>query len=310
MSKFYSISSVYFKLNYLNFTANLFHPLHTSLASYFNMDDGVEEVAAVPELDNLRPSPEQRTNVVLRLLEEVVTIGVEENNHDLQLFFLDFAPPVLADLHRHIPALATMEKTLAHASLVLGLAASTGPTRSAQQQQRVEDAIRAKGPDFLRALGRYRIDPTPLVEPNDQFLALLNYFQYGRQILQHAILHSAALRQMVDRYVELFPKINQISDFSNRLIMSDVTKNQGYDFAKDCQADLKSLAEACRKFYQLVIPVFRGRSFEEVRSVFINLPLEHVPEDFERLAELSEANSLHSVALPPVSYTHLTLPTS
>ena len=176
------------------------------------MDDGVEEVAAVPELDNLRPSPEQRTNVVLRLLEEVATIGVEENNHDLQLFFLDFDPPVLADLHRHIPALATMEKTLAHASLVLGLAASTGPTRSAQQQQRVEDAIRAKGPDFLRALGRYRIDPTPLVEPNDQFLALLNFFQYGRQILQHAIFHSAALRQMVDSYVELIPKVNQISD--------------------------------------------------------------------------------------------------
>ena len=78
------------------------------------MDDGVEEVAAVPELDNLRPSPEQRTNVVLRLLEEVVTIDVEENNHDLQLFFLDFAPPVLADLHRHIPALATMENRACH----------------------------------------------------------------------------------------------------------------------------------------------------------------------------------------------------
>ena len=160
------------------------------------MDAVVEEIVVVPELDSLRPSPEQRTNVVLRLLEEVVTIDVEENNHDLQLFFLDFAPPVLADLHRHIPALATMEKTLAHGSLVLGLAASTGSTRSAAQQQRVEDAIRAKGPEFLRALGRYRIYPTPLVEPNDQYLALLNYFQYGRQILQHAILHSAALRQI------------------------------------------------------------------------------------------------------------------
>ena len=128
------------------------------------MDAVVEEIVVVPELDSLRPSPEQRTNVVLRLLEEVVTIDVEENNHDLQLFFLDFAPPVLADLHRHIPALATMEKTMAHGSLVLGLAASTGSTRSAAQQQRVEDAIRAKGPEFLRALGRYRIDPAPLVE--------------------------------------------------------------------------------------------------------------------------------------------------
>ena len=135
----------------------------------------------------------------------------------------------------------------------------------------------------MRALGRYRIDPTPLVEANDQYLALLNYFQYGRQILQHAILHSAALRQMVDRYLEIFPKINQISDYSNRLIMSEVTKNEGYDFAKECQSDLKNLAEACRKFFQLVIPVFGGRSYEEVRGVFINVPLEDVPEDFEKI---------------------------
>ena len=122
------------------------------------MDAVVEEVV-VPELDSVRPSPEQRTNVVLRLLEEVVIIDAEENDHDLQLFFLDFAPPILADLHRHIPALATMEKSLAHGSLVLGLAAATGSTRSAAQQQRVVDAISGKGPEFLRALGRYRIAP-------------------------------------------------------------------------------------------------------------------------------------------------------
>ena len=104
---------------------------------------------------------------------------------------------------------------------------------------------------------------------------------------------------MVDKYLEIFPKINQISDYSNRLIMSEVTKNEGYDFAKECQSDLKDLAEACRKFFQLVIPVFGGRSYEEVRGVFINVPLEDVPEDFERLAELSEADSLHSAALAP-----------
>ena len=176
--------------------------------------DGVEEVQAVPELDDLRPSPEQRTNIVLRLLEEVATVNVDENAHDLTLFFLDLDNPALADLHRHIPALATMERTLAHASLTLGLAASPCQTRSAQQQQRIVDAIRARGQDFLRALGRYRIDPAPLVEPGDQFKALLNFFQYGREILQHAILHSGALRKMVDSYVELIPKVNQINDFS------------------------------------------------------------------------------------------------
>ena len=66
------------------------------------MDGGVEEVPAVPELDDLRPSPEQRTNVVLRLLEEVATIGVDENAHDLQLFFLDLNPPVLEIGRAHV----------------------------------------------------------------------------------------------------------------------------------------------------------------------------------------------------------------
>merc|ERR1712215_351569 len=95
--------------------------------------------------------------------------------------------------------------------------------------------------------------------------ALLNFFQFGREILQHARLHSGALKKMVDGYVVLIPKVNMINDFSNQLIMSEVTKNQAYDFAKDCQASLKTLAEACRAFYQLIVPVFRGRSFEEVR---------------------------------------------
>ena len=86
--------------------------------------DGGEEPQAVPERDDVRPSPEQRTNTVLRLLDEVATINVDENAHDLTLFFLDLDNPALADLHRHLPALATMERTLAHASLTLGLAAS------------------------------------------------------------------------------------------------------------------------------------------------------------------------------------------
>ena len=81
--------------------------------------------------------------------------------------------------------------------------------------------------------------------------------------------------------------------------MSEVTKAEGYTFRKGCQSDLKALAEACRKFFQLVIPVFGGRSYEEVRSVFINSQLEDVPEDFERLVELKEADSLHTAALAP-----------
>ena len=59
------------------------------------MDAEVEEVV-VPELDSVRLSPEQRTNIVIRLLDEVVIINAAENAHDLQLFYLDFAPQTLA----------------------------------------------------------------------------------------------------------------------------------------------------------------------------------------------------------------------
>ena len=125
--------------------------------------EGEEEVVppVVPELDSIRLSAEQRANIVVRLLNEISVVNVADDAHDLNLFYLNFAQETLADLHRHVPALASVEKDLIHGSLVLGLAASTGSTRAAAQQQRVVDAINGLGPDFLRALGRYRIAQAP-----------------------------------------------------------------------------------------------------------------------------------------------------
>ena len=157
--------------------------------------EGEEEAIppVVPELSSIRVSAEQRANLVIRLLNEISVVNVAENTHDLNLFYLNFAQDTLADLHRHVPALASVEKDLIHGSLVFGLAASTGPTRAAAQQQRVIDAINGLGPDFLRGLGRYRVAQAPLVEDPDKYVALLNFFQFGHQILQHNILHTAAL---------------------------------------------------------------------------------------------------------------------
>ena len=71
-----------------------------------------EEVVppVVPELDSVRLSAEQRANIVVRLVDEIAIVNAAENAHDLQLFYLNFAPQTLADLHRHIPALASIEK--------------------------------------------------------------------------------------------------------------------------------------------------------------------------------------------------------
>ena len=220
--------------------------------------EGEEEVVPplVPELDSIRLSAEQRANIVIRLLNEISVVNAAENAHDLNLFYLNFAQQTLADLHRHVPALASVKKDLIHGSLFFGLAASTGSTRAAAQQNRVIDAINGLGPDFLRGLGRYRVSQAPLVEDPDKYVALLNFFQFGHQIFQHSILHTAALLRMTDEYLKIYPEINKITDFNNRLIMSDITKAEGYTFGKNCQSDINALGEASKKFYELVLPVF------------------------------------------------------
>ena len=81
--------------------------------------------------------------------------------------------------------------------------------------------------------------------------------------------------------------------------MSDITKGEGYTFGRNCQSDINSLGEASKKFYELVLPVFEGRDYAEVRSVFIDTPLTEIPQDFERLVQLKEANSLHNASLAP-----------
>ena len=98
--------------------------------------EGEEEVIppVVPELGSIRLSAEQRANLVIRLLNEISVVNVAENTHDLNLSYLNYAQETLADLHRHVPALASVEKDLIHGSLVFGLAASTGSTRAAAQR--------------------------------------------------------------------------------------------------------------------------------------------------------------------------------
>ena len=54
--------------------------------------------------------------------------------------------------------------------------------------------------------------------------------------------------------------------------MSDITKGEGYTFGRNGQQDINSLGEASKKFYELVLPVFEGRDFAEVRGVFIDTP--------------------------------------
>ena len=127
------------------------------LATHTMAAEGEEEAIpqVVPDLSSITVSADQRANLVIRLLNEITVVNVAENRHDLNLFFLNFAQDTVTDLHRLVPALASVKKDLIHGSIFFGLAASTGSTRAAAQQTRVINAINGLGPDFLRGLGRY-----------------------------------------------------------------------------------------------------------------------------------------------------------
>ena len=169
-----------------------------------------------PELNSIVVSADQRANLVIRLLNEITVVGIPEQRHDLNIYFLNFAPDLVADLQRMVPSLANVKRDLIYGSIFLGLAASTDRTRAAAQQARVIDLITNLGPDFLRGLERYRVSEAPLVEDQDKFVALLNFFQYGHQIFQHCVLQTAALLRMTDEFLRIYPEINKITDYNNR----------------------------------------------------------------------------------------------
>ena len=60
----------------------------------------VEPVPPGPEIENLNISPELRANLVITLINEIEVIGADDDQHDLNLFFLGFSQQVLASLQR------------------------------------------------------------------------------------------------------------------------------------------------------------------------------------------------------------------
>jgi len=177
-----------------------------------------------PELNSIVVSVDQRANLVIRLLNEITVSGIPEQRHDLNIYFLTFAPDLVADLQRMVPPLANVTRDLLYGSIFLGLAASQDRTRAAAQQARVIDAINNLGPDFLRVLERYRVSEGPLVEDQDKFMVLLNFFSYSHQIFQHCVLQTGSLLRMTNEFLRIYPAINRITDYNNKLIMSTITK--------------------------------------------------------------------------------------
>ena len=121
-------------------------------------------------------------------------------------------------------------------------------------------AIDARGDDFLRGLERYRLSADPNVEDDQKLMALLNFFAFGHTVFQFTLLQNAALNTLAVEYLKIIPVINRISDNSNRLILSKISEQDGYQFAGQVQDSIDELSRACEKYYGLAPPVFHQRN--------------------------------------------------
>ena len=144
---------------------------------------------------------------------------------------------------------------------------------------------------------RYRLTPAPIVNDAQKLMALQNFFAFGHTIYQFTLLQTAALNSMSSEYLKILPLINRINDNSNKLILSKITKQEGYRFAGVLQDSLDELAHACEKYFGLVPPMFQQRSYSDVRAAFIATPLINTQHAFEQLVIHRNNDSLLKIQL-------------
>ena len=136
-------------------------------------------------------------------------------------------------------------------------------------------AIDARGVDFIRGLECYRLTADPIIEDDQKLMALQNFFAFGHTFFQFSLLQTAALNTLSNEYLKIIPVINRINDNSNKLILSKISKQEGYRFAGLLQDSIDELARACEKYFGLAAPVFQQRRY--------STPLVNTQQDFEQL---------------------------
>ena len=132
---------------------------------------------------------------------------------------------------------------------------------------------------------------------NKKIDALLNFFNFGKQIYQYDLLRTSSLNVMCSEYLRTLPLINRIDDMSNKLILSKISKADAYAFASELQDALDSLAEACVKYYSRRPPEFQNRNYVEMREVFVGPAIVNVGHNFEDLLQHMNDDTLSNVFL-------------
>ena len=97
--------------------------------------------------------------------------------------------------------------------------------------------------------------------------------------------------------MKILPLVNRINDYSNKLILSKITKEEGYLFASALQDVIDELSRSCERYYGLHPPAFQERTYADVRAVFIATPLVNVDHDFEVILVHKNNDTLHNISL-------------
>ena len=155
----------------------------------------VEPAAAGDPVADLTfvPSPETRASIQIQLIGHIVVTGIDEGQEDLKLNFLVLRPDSIAALQQLLPELVEIAPDLVNAQTILGLASEVERTRSETNKVRVVNAINGRGEPFLRGLERYRTTAHRVKTDDQKITALLNYFDFGKQIYQFDFLRTASL---------------------------------------------------------------------------------------------------------------------
>ena len=117
----------------------------------------------------------------------------------------------------------------------INLAAITERTRSEANKTSKVNIINEKEIDFLTALQQYRVGPEVIVCDDQKLLAIQKCFSFGQKVCQFTYLRSSAINAVVVEYFHLGPPINCMDNFSNRLVLSKITKEEAYNYASEVQ---------------------------------------------------------------------------
>ena len=127
-------------------------------------------------------SPETRASIQIQLIGHIVVTGIDEGQKDLRFNFLVLRPDSIAAFQQLLPELVEIAPDLVNAQTILSLALEVEKTRSETNKVRVVNAINGSGDQFLRGLERYRTTADRVETDDQKITALLNYFDFGKQI--------------------------------------------------------------------------------------------------------------------------------